>query len=167
MVLGFTGTQAGMAVPQRARVRAEIGRAVIDGADRLLWGCCTGADEEAAADARAVGLRLIGLPSREPGDPYRSGLVSDTTLMIPKGRNPELQRNGRIGRASHRLIAAPKNDRQKIIGRAVARGCPIWEVVRRSGTWATVRYAVNHGTPVIVVWPDGWATHLSKGTPHG
>lgn len=57
---------------------------------------------------------------------------------VRAGRSP-LERNREIVAASDVLYAFPKGQRQEL----------------RSGTWATVRAAVNSGVPVVVVWPDG------------
>jgi hypothetical protein len=41
---------------------------------------------------------------------------------------------------------------------AMLAACPKGPEERRSGTWATVRYARKTGKPVVIFWPDGTVT---------
>lgn len=50
-----------------------------------------------------------------------------------------LERNRWIVNASFRMIAAPKRMREE----------------QRSGTWATIRYAIKQQKPVLIIWPNG------------
>ena len=71
-----------------------------------------------------------------------------TTAHPPAGHEPEdyLLRNCAIVDACDELIAAPGGMREE----------------RRSGTWATVRYARKVGRMTTIIWPDG-TTSLETG----
>ena len=70
-------------------------------------------------------------------DFLKTGLVAGAaTVAAPKGY---LDRNHDIVDAADVLIAAPSGTTEK----------------RRSGTWATVRYARKLGRTICVVLPDG------------
>lgn len=62
------------------------------------------------------------------------------------GRKPIIASQGKINRdivaETDELIATPKGFQEE----------------RRSGTWATVRYALKARKPVTVIWPDGAAS---------
>src|SRR5215467_4810130 len=103
------------------------------GAPEFWHGNCIGADDEAAALATKIGYTTRAWP----GDivEKRGEFVS----TIVHEWQPNLTRNRIIAGAVEPLIACPKED----------------EMVVRSGTWATVRYARQDSKTVYVIAPSG------------
>ncbi len=101
-------------------------------------GDCVGADAEFLDIATALGLKTISHPPRT--DALRD--FGSYTVELP--RDNYMARNRAIVEASDFLIAAP------------------YEIVevRRSGTWATIRYARSLGVPLVIYLYDG--TELAK-----
>lgn len=133
MVIGFTGTRAGMSAHQVSQLRFMLGH-LRDATNEFHHGGARGADRHAADIARACGFQVYWHPcpgvAREHGDVH----VRDVWLEV----FPPLVRNRRIVDAVDVLVAAPLSDREEL----------------RSGTWATVRYANRAWKPVL---------HLSRG----
>lgn len=148
-VLGFTGTQAGLTDRQEDTL-ALLFRFHISGV--LLNGMEAHADAAAARLARSHGYHIIGLPGAPPGDPSR---CPDELMDEIEEVRPELDRNGEIARRGENLLACPRQARRFIRERSAARDVPLERVVIRSGTWATVRYAVAANRLVWLIWPDG------------
>jgi hypothetical protein len=150
MKIGFTGTRAGMNDRQRELVKAvldSLAWAATHGPLRLkerpefYHGGADGADEEADAEACLLGYVITVHPC--PG-------VTADEVTGTNGRGtfnghevawrevlPPLVRNRNIVDECDLLIAAPKRRAEE----------------RRSGTWATVRYARKVGRPTLMVWP--------------
>ena len=100
----------------------------------LHLGDCIGADTEAYADAKVLGLRLIGHP---PIAIERRSFLHYDLEYAPR---PFLARNHEIvDEAPDGLIAAPFGMVEEL----------------RAGTWATVRYARKVGRRLWLVLPDG------------
>lgn len=138
--IGFTGTQRGMSLAQRATVhlllRLAAPRRCVGPADEV-WahhGDCVGADKDFAELAVLEGLKIHRHPPTESGK--RSGLVAWDRTEEPL---PYLQRNDAIIAACGLLVACPKGFESEI----------------RSGTWATIRHAGKAGRTTLIVWPDG------------
>jgi hypothetical protein len=136
--IGFSGTRQGMSPRQLSAVydliceRLSAGVAI--GAWYLHHGECMGADAQAHAIGRELGMRLIGHP---PTDDRWQAL--DLTAFF-KRRSPAdyLVRNRHIVDEAGELIAAPlANEAQS------------------PGTWSTVRYARRSRRRVTIIWPDG------------
>jgi hypothetical protein len=104
------------------------------------YGRCIGWDDKAAAIARSVGYRLIGHP---PTDRRQIGRVIPDIELPPL---PYLERDRRLVDATRKLLAAPHTP---------------YEVLR-SGTWATVRFAVRRGKPGQLVKPDGTVIPIER-----
>lgn len=131
MILGFTGTQQGMAPRQRKAVAQLLYRL---NPSEVHLGDCIGADSEAYDEAVRIGATTIGHPA--DGTKKRAFRDYDRE-RAPK---PPLTRNSDIALAGvDGLIAAPSG----------------FVEVLRSGTWATVRYARKLGRRIWVVRPDG------------
>lgn len=133
--IGFTGTQRGMNDDQQRWVRYALQAWIPVGKTRLWFhhGDCVGADAQAAEIAREIGYLLHGHPSTVPN---KRAWVRCDRLEKPL---PPLTRNLEIVRASAQMLAAPWEEHEQ----------------RRSGTWATIRYAVREDRPTIVVAPNG------------
>ena len=117
MKVGFTGTQRGMTILQKAGLRALLGGLK---ATELHHGDCIGADAEADAIAHDLGLRVVIHP---PENPAKRAFCKGDAARIEK---PYLVRNHDIVDETEVLIAGPLNGEGDD---------------PRSGTWATIRYA--------------------------
>lgn len=132
MVIGFTGTRDGMTHEQR-RMLAKYLTHVQDDTE-FHHGDCVGADSEAHAIAKARGLSIVIHPSTlKRQRAYCLGAKAVFAVL------PPLERNRVIVDACTHLVAAPAQ----------------YQEVRRSGTWATIRYARKRKRDVLVIWPDG------------
>ena len=132
MIVGFTGTRRGMTREQRL----GITRLLEDfSPSEVHHGDCIGADSDFHSIALFLGIPIIGHPASGIGSQraYNKGF---TQLCEPL---PPLDRNKNIVDESDILVATPKGYREE----------------RRSGTWATLRYARSSGKDVIIVYPDG------------
>lgn len=136
MNIGFTGTRKGMTAYQK------------DVLDKMFWvwsrnepheirfhhGGCVGADYHAHMIAKQYGMTIVIHPPTN--DKHQAmGAVADE-LRDPK---PYLDRNHDIVDESDFLIACPKSEVE----------------IRRSGTWATVRYARRSGKRLMLIPPEG------------
>ena len=133
MILGFTGTRSGLAVPQRkalARWLMEAGRPA-----ECRHGDCTGADEQFHSLVLGLfpGLAVVGHP------PDRPGLRAFCSFAREEAELPYLERNRAIARCCDVLLACPKE----------------MEEIRRSGTWSCVREGRRRGKRIVLVLPDG------------
>jgi hypothetical protein len=135
--IGFTGTRAGMSDEQKQtlmRLLAEFRKPC-----RLHHGMCVGADAEAHAICRDMDIQLEGHPPR-------------VTIMMARGlegfaamREPMhyLVRNCAIVNATQSLIAAPG--------------------LTSAGTWSTIRYALELGRKVTIIFRNGNTETKNRG----
>lgn len=143
-VIGFTGTRRGTTGPQQETLRRILTGALIAGGE-MHHGDCVGADEEAHAIADSLGAAIYVHPPVDPS--FRAYCDGRTTAYVAEPK-PYLERNRDIVDESDVLVACPDGPER-----------------RRSGTWATIRYARNPdphegsvvvlGVPVIVIWRNG------------
>lgn len=137
--VGFTGTQNGMTDSQFRYVvtvlamRALVTSTVAFEQAEFHHGDCVGADAEASLVARAMGFRVVMHP---PVDPSKRAF---TIANVTRPPAPYLKRNEAIVDETDMLLATPATAREQT----------------RSGTWATIRYALKNGKHVIVIKPDG------------
>jgi len=133
VVIGFTGTRKGMTTNQQIEVRRllayELGHI-----REAHHGDCVGADSDFHNICKGLGIRVILHP---PSDPTHRAFRMDAHKVL--SAKPYLERNHDIIDASKILIATPKE----------------YHEVRRSGTWATIRYAREKGIRIITVFPSG------------
>lgn len=136
MRVGFTGTRDGMTVEQHKTLCGWL-RANGPEITELHHGCCVGADDEAwdAFKTFANYAEAHAHPSNLKGMTSESALYLCDVKHDPK---PPLDRNRDIVDSCDLLIACPKGDEE-----------------RRSGTWATVRYARKVGRQILIIAPDG------------
>jgi hypothetical protein len=132
--IGFTGTQTGMTDAQRATLHRLLSDRARTGPAELHHGDCVGADAEAHLIATRLQIPVVLHP---PTDPSRRAFCAPVQRSFPP--RPYLERNHGIVEATTVLVATPSTATER----------------RRSGTWATVRYARKRGHSVIVVNPDG------------
>lgn len=137
MEVGFTGTQTGTGDDQLGSL-IEI----VEGLDfeKAHHGDCIGADEEFHVILRMVAehVHIVGHPPSNPK--YRAFCDFDFT----HDEHEFLVRNRHIVRASDLMIACPSGTK---------------EIMRGSGTWATIRYARKEGVPLVIIWPNGTCTY--------
>ena len=137
MILGFTGTRAGMTDAQLRALRGVISTYP----EILLHGGAPGADEEADAFF-AVGCTGTKIEVY-PASAQRAGIwlrKTDGVRVIHNWMKP-LVRDVIIAKRCDHLLACPGTQ----------------EEIVRSGTWSTVRYARKVGKPITILMPDGTA----------
>jgi hypothetical protein len=130
-IIGFTGTRDGM-TPAQVRIFVEL--LIQRCPAELHAGDCTGADEQAAHIAVALRIPVICHP---PTDQKQRAHFKYYASHEPAA--PYLERNHRIVDRTTFLIACPKEEHQ----------------ILRSGTWATVRYALGFHRRVVLIFPNG------------
>lgn len=128
--LGFTGTRHGMTSGQQAQLRIAL--TTLAHADAFHHGDCVGADAQAHAIARELGLPCHIHP------PLNRTLRAFCRGQVVYPPCEYLARNALIVQACAILLAAPQTR----------------EEVQRSGTWATVRHARRCGRQVILLLPE-------------
>ena len=137
MKVGFTGTQHGMSPRQHRKLTA-----ILRGLDvsEFHHGDCIGSDAEAHVIAQSLGIRVVVHPPENDAKRAFVTLSRGTAqrhaddIRVPR---PYLKRNHDIVSACKLLIAAPKQHREQ----------------RRSGTWATIRFANRNGVEVVIIVP--------------
>lgn len=144
MRVGFTGTREGMTDEQLIsfiRIADDLHPTI------FRHGVCAGADSQAVHAVYEMSPRPvvfghfgdIGSLTCE----HAAALCDDTAQP-----EPCLNRNRDIVDACDILIACPRGPEE-----------------RRSGTWATIRYARKQGKPIVIVWPDGSVTKENPSSP--
>lgn len=135
--VAFTGTSAGLTREQLAALHGYFAGAA---PGELHHGMCVGGDAAAHAVASWRGWRTVGHPGvNKRGEPAGRAVLTGFAEVLPE--LPYLKRNRRIVADATLLLACPGGPER-----------------RRSGTWATVRYARDAGVPVRLFWPDGTVT---------
>lgn len=129
MKVGFTGTRRGLTDKQKESLRLAL-----FGATSFTHGDCIGADDEAAYLAHGMSIKVHCRPCYLHSQRAHNGCSEVIAKPLPP-----LQRNHDIVDHCDRLVACPGGMTQEL----------------RSGTWATIRYAIKHKKQVTVVWPDG------------
>lgn len=138
-IIGFTGTQDGISVPQWHLLETLI--SCIEFSE-FHHGDCKGADEQSHNMLWRVGFNNIVI--HPPDNPAKRVFIknvcpSENYLHMPE--KPYLERNKDIVDVSDLLIACPSGD----------------EVIR-SGTWSTVRYARKMNKTIFIIQPSGLLT---------
>lgn len=130
--VGFTGTRKGMTGKQLSRLVSVL----MSFPEPFVFhhGCCVGADAEAHEAVGKIMLRECRVLHPPVS---KSQEASFTSFSACRGRKDYLERNRDIVDECSVLIAAPETEKE----------------VRRSGTWATVRYARKTGKQVVVLEP--------------
>jgi hypothetical protein len=128
--LGITGTKQGMTEAQIREFKLQIESLK---PRQLHHGDCIGADAQAAAIARSMGVLIISHPPLNPK--YRAWAPFD----VEKHMAEYHVRNENIVDASQLMIGFPKLGREEL----------------RSGTWSCIRYARKVGKPIRIIYPDG------------
>lgn len=134
MILGFTGTRNGMTSAQKETI-IEFLR--VNPPEAALHGDCIGADASFHWLLPKTTEKRI-YPGGTSDHPLRAGCSADVVYPV----KPFLERNHDIVNACDHLLACPGETTEQ----------------KRSGTWATVRYARKAGKPITIVWPNGTVT---------
>lgn len=129
MSCGFTGSRHGVTAFQRAALMDVLSDAKPSVGH---YGDCKGADYEFFMICKALGVRTVS----HPGDDELWRMFTLADQVYPS--KPNLTRNRDIVAACDYLVACPAET----------------VMVTRSGTWATVRYAIGVRT-VLLILPDG------------
>jgi len=131
VIVGVTGNRGGLSAQQHLWLISQI-----KGARALHHGACVGADTDAHLAARDAGVAIIVHP---PTD-MRLVELRDTSESLVHWLQPlpYMERNHNIVNACDVLWAFPSGPERV-----------------RSGTWATVRYAVKNKKTVVIVHPLG------------
>lgn len=132
MKVGFTGARNGMTSKQWERVYALLHEAV---PDQFHHGDCVGADAQAHDIAEELEIYIVA----HPPDIARGRAWRTVTADEERPTAAYLKRDHDIVDETDELIACPKGFTEE----------------RRSGTWATIRYAKRSNKKVTIVWPDG------------
>jgi len=140
--VAFTGTRKGMTIVQWERFNEILHEELVN--QKLNeWhdGDCIGADQQAHATVQRIDGHHVGPKVRLHGHPcnldtQRAWMDYDVTHRV----ETPLVRNKIMVDASELLLATPHEYE---------------EVLRGSGTWATMRYAVKTDTRLRVIFPDG------------
>lgn len=135
IIVGFTGTRAGMTAAQKEEFTTAIRRMQRAGYFIILiHGDCIGADTDAHKIAVSLDCEIeIAPPNKAKYRAFNKGAFD----VHPE--KDYISRNHDIVNASTVVIATPSSTSE----------------VLRSGTWATVRYARKTGKPIIIIYPDG------------
>ena len=138
--IAFTGTRKGLTAAQQEKL-GEVIRLIAPDQIEAHHGLCEGADDSFHKLVEELykpdDRKIVGHPPID--QKYYSHNACDE-MWAAKGY---LVRNHDIVDQAEILIACPKG-----------------KEIRRSGTWATIRYANNQRKPVTIVWPDGSVTEI-------
>lgn len=139
MRVGFTGTRKGMSQLQHGMFTALVQSFIPMGVTEFHMGDCVGSDVTAATAVvwvmqanPEVAVRIIVHPPDK--GIMRAHFQGASEVREPK---PYLARNHDIVDETDLLIATPSG----------------WFEERRSGTWATIRYAQKNNRPVVLLPP--------------
>jgi hypothetical protein len=144
MLVGFTGTRDGLTFEQLEALEEALWALR---ATELHHGDCIGADAECDDLARKLGIPIIIHPSTFPAQrAWRSKTLPCKVLpeKLPLVRNREIVRSVDF------LLAASATEHD----------------VRRSGTWATIRYALKHNVSTFIIFPDGNIEEVAPDSCH-
>lgn len=140
MILGFTGTRAGLTPAQRAGLVSVLA-CLPAGA---LHGGADGADQQFDELLCAAGMctdDILILPCNAERAGYWHGLGRKTQPL-----SQPLTRNRVIVQDCDHLVACPATRSEQL----------------RSDTWATVRYARTAGREMTLIFPDGAITEEKR-----
>jgi hypothetical protein len=132
MHTGFTGTQRGMTAIQRNIARGFLSQGWFP-EDAFHHGDCIGSDAECAYIAKDIGYWVVGHP---PTNSSKRAFFQSDAIHTPR---TYLVRNHNIVDCSAQILAMPGEMNE----------------VLRSGTWATIRYAIKKRKKICIIYPDG------------
>lgn len=138
-VVGFTGTRKGLNEKQESLIVFFLTTVTKATAEEVLirHGDCIGADAEFHKLAQKAGLEI----ELHPSNLKEQRAFCKGAKVVHEPKHP-LERNHDIVDSSDILVAAPGEVEERL----------------RSGTWATIRYALRKQKVVILITPDGKLT---------
>ncbi|GAA1401801.1 hypothetical protein GCM10009613_60720 [Pseudonocardia kongjuensis] len=131
--VGFTGTRRGMTSPQASAVATALTRLQTAGARFFHHGDCIGADDRAATIAHELGLEVVMHP------PTNSAARAWAYFDHSRPPHRYLVRNRHIVAECAWILACPATFRHEL----------------RSGTWSTIRAALDLDRRLTIIAPDG------------
>lgn len=137
MKIGFTGTRKGMTRQQELAFSSVVSGIAVH---EFHHGDCKGADEQAhniILNMRPVVIICVHPPDQNFLRAYCRHPKDSLVSLLPE--KPFLERNHDIVDVCNLLIACPVSDKEE----------------RRSGTWATMRYARQRQKLVLHIRTDG------------
>lgn len=136
MKVGFTGTRQQL-LPEQHHALCEWIKSNHAEIVELHQGCCIGADAECceAFGVHARQARIVGHPPSDQRLMSHCAVDDCDELREPKDF---IKRNHAIVNETDMLLACPKGPEEL-----------------RSGTWATIRYAMKQRKEVWIIWPTG------------
>lgn len=151
MRIGFTGTREGMATDQWLRFQRKMTHFLDNGYNEFHDGDCIGADDQAFKSTQTL-ARNLDVEVQTHGHPCNLGeaLRAYNEHDVTHPIYPPLVRNRHIVDSVRIMLAAPKEYE---------------EVIRGSGTWATIRYALRKKRHLVILWPDGTFEEHNAGLP--
>lgn len=142
--IGFTGTRHGMNARQKRHLRLLLAGLRKKARVEFHHGDCIGADAEAHAIAVELKCTVVVHP---PDNDAARAFVKGTGIIRWEDPLPYIVRNHRIVDATKVLVATPHTNTEQL----------------RSGTWATVRYAVSKRRKVLLMLPQPKSRSLRHG----
>jgi len=145
MKIAFTGTRKGMTIDQWATLGMQFAHNLTHG-EVNEWHCgdAIGADHQANQTVATLRKGIYDVVTHgHPCNIEKQRAYDEYDRMHEIA--PPLVRNRRMVDQCDLLIAAPYEYN---------------EVLKGSGTWATIRYARARHVRIIVVWPNGSATEI-------
>ncbi len=130
MKIGFTGTQKGMTDYQKNELRISLSTITVLNRGEFHHGDCIGADEEAYGIAIQYGFFIVVHP------PINESKRAFTSCDVMLPAKDYIARNHDIVDDTDILYA-----------------CPDGPEKLRSGTWATIRYALKQKKKVVIFHP--------------
>jgi len=131
MIVGFTGTRSGMTDLQKGSVTKILKE--FDADTVGLHGDCIGADNDFNDICAALNFERNMRPCTIENMRANSDAVPLSEPVSPMVRNRAIVKDAKV------MIACPPN----------------FEMVKRSGTWATIGFTRKAGKPLFLVFPDG------------
>lgn len=134
---GFTGTSDALTGQQLQALRTLLVRLA---PQRVAHGDCVGADAAFDTLCAELGIHRTAHPGHDDvgASPKRAHCAAEHQLPV----KPYLTRNKSIVLTTSYLIACPNGFTEQ----------------RRSGTWATIRFARKVNRQRYIIWPDGALT---------
>lgn len=133
--VGFTGTSRGMSPYQKQEIRRQLTLLWDLGYRRARHGACIGADDQFGRIAKELGYYVIAHLGYNPRNPENLLFRAETEYCDEVlDQKPFLVRDHDIVDASTSMLATP-----------------IGKEEPRSGTWATIRYALKCSRELLIV----------------
>lgn len=149
MILGFTGTRNGMTDEQKHAITNFFENFLPktlqpqfkedEEITEVHHGGCDGSDDEFDLIANDYIKIIVVHPGDETQEAKYKHRHTFMTLRRCLPVKPYLERNKDIVSSSDVLLATPKTQEEE----------------QRSGTWATIRYALKTQKPVYIIYPNG------------